>query len=233
MKSNKFSIIKSKYKQLKKKGMNTIETSIIIVIILLCIMTFLDLMEITQKFSAASTTANYVTRLVGRQGGISNNIPKNFTSYGHGPYITSSSACGVLNQSLQKAYGKKNGGNVLGNDVKVYLTSVKRGQAPETTELNESTNFGIYIKGANSGTGANTLISDKDVLYHQAYYVVTVKANYDMFTIQKLLTFSDSAFTSSEENKTYTKTFTRIIVPAYYERNSDKYINNSSEWFVK
>lgn len=225
-----------------KKGMNTIETVIIIMILLLCILTMLDLMEITQKMSSTTSAVNYVTRLVGRQGGISNGEPEGFSNYGHGSYVTSNSACSILNQSLRKAFSKKGDMSVLGEDVRIYIETyeLNRGdgkyykKSGSRIELKEDSEFGVYIPSSNISD--NLLIRQDDVLFHQVYYLVVAEMYYPAFTVQKLITFSDSYFTESEEYLRYKKQFTRFIIPTYYNRNylnNGDYSNSASEWYVK
>lgn len=233
--------LKEKIKQMKeRKGMNTIETVIIVVIILLIIMTMLDLMEVTQKMSATTSAANYVTRLVGRQGGVSNAIPDNFSSYGHGSYVTTKSACNILNISLQKAFSVTNGDSVLGDQVKIYIQPYDLIDVNNTTfaprngariELTPDTEFGVYIHG--SHIDPNLLISQEDVLFHKTYYVITAEMYYNAFTIQRLITFTDSYFTQKEEFVKYKKVFTRFIIPTYYNREYDNYVESAIEWYVK
>jgi hypothetical protein len=239
--------LKKKLKSLKeslknKKGMNSIEATIIIVILLLCIMTMLDLMEINQKMSATTSAVNYMTRLVGRQGGISNGTPTNFSSYGHGSYVTTNSAWTILNDSLQKAFSVTDGSDVLGDQVKMYIEvyDVNAGVAsssPKTViELTEDTEFGVYIES--SHISDDLLIHQQDILYHQVYYVVTAEMYYPAFTVQRLITFSDSYFTESETYLKYKKTFSRFIIPTYYNRtyeNESDYtsVNIAAEWYVK
>lgn len=235
---------REKLKRLREKnGMNTIETVIIVMIILLCIMTMLDLMEVTQKMSATTSAVNYVTRLVGRQGGISNSVPANFSSYGKGSYVTTDAACNILNISLRKAFSVTNASDsVLGNQVKIYIqpydlvdvTATKyepRGGA--RIELKDDTEFGVYISG--SHINSPLLISQKDILFHKTYYMVTAEMYYNAFTIQRLVTFSDSYFTQREDFVKYKKVFTRFIIPTYYNReyNSGEYTESAVEWYVK
>lgn len=233
--------LKEKIRQMKeKKGMNTIETVIIVVIILLIIMTMLDLMEVTQKMSATTSAANYVTRLVGRQGGISNAIPANFSSYGHGSYVTTESACDILNISLQKAFSVTDGDSVLGDQVKIYiqpydLVDVNNTKfAPRSgakIELSPTSEFGVYIHG--SHIDPNLLISQESVLFHKTYYVITAEMYYNAFTLERLITFDDSYFTKKEEFVKYKKVFTRFIIPTYYNREYDTYVESAIEWYVK
>lgn len=236
----KLQSIKTRLKN--KKGMNTIETVIIVIILLLCILTMLDLMETTQKMSSTTSAVNYVTRLVGRQGGISNSTPENFSSYGHGSYVTSEAACNILNQSLQKAFSITDGSSVLGNQVKIYIQPYDLNREdgiyyPRTGarfELTKDTEFGVYIK--NSHISNNLLIHQEDVLFHQVYYLVTAEMYYEAFTLQKLITFSDAYFTETENYLRYKKEFTRFIIPTYYNReyaSSSDYKNETSEWYVK
>lgn len=235
--------LKENIKKLKeKKGMNTIETVIIVVIILLCIMTMLDLMEVTQKMSATTSAVNYVTRLIGRQGGISNSVPDNFSSYGKGSYVTTDSACNILNISLRKAFSVTSNDSVLGNQVKIYIqpydlvdvtTTKYEPRSGAKIELDENTEFGVYISG--SHINAPLLISQQDILFHKTYYMVTAEMYYDAFTIQRLVTFSDSYFTQREEFVKYKKVFTRFIIPTYYNRdyNAGDYTESAVEWYVK
>lgn len=232
-----------KHKLENKKGMNTIETVIIVMILLICILTMLDLMEINQKMSATTSAVNYVTRLVGRQGGISNGEPENFSSYGHGSYVTSNSACDIINKSLQKAFSVTDGSSVLGKQVRIYIRAYELNRSDgkyypkddsAKVELLPDSEFGVYIP--NSHISDNLLIRQDDILFHQIYYLVTAEMYYPAFTIQKLITFSDSYFAESEGNLRYKKQFTRFIIPTYYNRdyasNSD-YSNSAVEWYVK
>lgn len=226
-----------------KKGMNTIETVIIVMILLICILTMLDLMEINQKMSATTSAVNYVTRLVGRQGGISNGEPENFSTYGHGSYVTSNSACEILNKSLQKAFSVTDGSSVLGNQVRIYIRAYELNrddgkyypkEGSTKVELLPNSEFGVYIP--NSNILDNLLINQDDILFHQIYYLVSVDMYYPAFTIQKLITFSDSYFSESENYLRYKKQFTRFIIPTYYNRDYDSnspYTNSAVEWYVK
>ena len=236
---NKIKTLKNKLKN--KKGMNSIETTIIVLILCFCILTMLDLMEITQKMSATTSAINYVTRLVGRQGGISNGTPENFSAYGHGSYITSDSAVDIINVSLRKAFSVTDDSSVLGNQVKIYIQPyyLDRNSGkylPDGTivELNKNAEIGVYIKG--SHIQDNLLIHQDDVLYHQVYYLVTADMYYPAFTIERLITFSDSYFNEREGYVMHKKRFTRFIMPTYYNRdylsNSD-YVNSPAEWYVK
>lgn len=232
---------KEKIRQMReKKGMNTIETVIIVVIILLIIMTMLDLMEVTQKMSATTSAANYITRLIGRQGGVSNSIPANFSSYGHGSYVTTDSACNILNKSLQKAFSVTNGDSVLGDQVKIYIQPYDLVNVSTTTfaprsgarvELSPSSEFGVYINGAS--IDSNLLISQEDVLFHKTYYVITTEMYYNAFTLERLITFDDSYFTKKEEFVKYKKVFNRFIIPTYYNREYDTNVESAIEWYVK
>lgn len=239
---NRIKTLKNKLKN--RNGMNSIETTIIIVILCLCILTMLDLMEITQKMSATTSAINYVTRIVGRQGGISNGTPANFDTYGHGSYITSKSATNILNNSLQKAFSVNDGSSVLGDQVRIYIqpyflqsdgTFKPQSDHPKI-ELGPNTEIGVYING--SHIQDNLLIHQDTVLYHQVYYVVTADMYYQAFTIQRLITFTDAYFTQSESYLKYKKSFTRFIMPTYYNREylteSDyNDVKNSAEWYVK
>lgn len=233
---------KLKSKSNSKKGMNCIETTIIVVIVMLCIMTMLDLMETTQEMSASTTAVNYITRLLGRQGGISNTVPDNFESYGHGSYITTQAAYEIINTSLRKAYSipADSDYSVLGKDVKVYLSAVslKNGAVinKQVTELTPDTHFGVYINHMSGGTGSTILISQESMLYHETYYIITLDMHYDMYTLQRLLNAYDHQYyTENEGWWYYKKTFSRFIIPTYYNREYDigNYKPSSQEWFVK
>lgn len=69
-----------------KKGMNTIEMAIITILSIICVCGLLDLTNIMKKHNAISTTANYVTRVMGKQGGVQQAKPAMYP----GEYITSS-----------------------------------------------------------------------------------------------------------------------------------------------
>lgn len=75
-----------KNKILNKKGMNTIEMAIITILSIICVCGLLDLTNIMKKHNAISTTANYVTRVMGKQGGVQQAKPAMYP----GEYITSS-----------------------------------------------------------------------------------------------------------------------------------------------
>ena len=241
---SKFTSLKNRFHKIAdKKGLNSIEATIIIIIILMCIMTMLDLMEVTQKMSATTSATTYITKLVGRQGGITNAVPDDFESYGHGSYITTQAAYDIMNTSLRKAFSVTDGSSVLGNQVKIYITPYKLGdtswERQSTIEFTDTTEFGVYVEGSLSSADSPLLIRQKDILFHQVYYLVTVEMYYDAFTVQKLLTFSDSYFTRDESILRYKKTFSRFIIPTYYNRayviGSDEYQNDSGneEWFVQ
>lgn len=67
------------------KGLNTIETAILSVIILTCIGGLIDLNSIMKKFNATSSTASYISRTIAKQGGVRiNKVPQY-----NGDYVTS------------------------------------------------------------------------------------------------------------------------------------------------
>lgn len=72
--------MKNKLKSLikNKKGLNTIELVIIAFAVMICISGLLDLTNIMKKHNAVSTTINYVTRTVGKQGGLQTSKPAQF-----------------------------------------------------------------------------------------------------------------------------------------------------------
>lgn len=69
-----------------KKGLSSIETGILSIVIIFCIGGLTDLNGVMQKFNTLSTTANYISRIVGKQGGVRMYQPSGFD----GTYINSS-----------------------------------------------------------------------------------------------------------------------------------------------
>ena len=167
---SKFTSLKNRFHKIAdKKGLNSIEATIIIIIILMCIMTMLDLMEVTQKMSATTSATTYITKLVGRQGGITNAVPDDFESYGHGSYITTQAAYDIMNTSLRKAFSVTDGSSVLGNQVKIYITPYKLGdtswERQSTIEFTDTTEFGVYVEGSLLSADSPLLIRQKDILF--------------------------------------------------------------------
>lgn len=82
-----------------KKGLNTIETAIISIIIIMCIAGMIDLNTIIKKFNTTSSTTSYIARTIGKQGGIRTSKPDNF----HGDYVTSQKLYQDVKSILNKA----------------------------------------------------------------------------------------------------------------------------------
>lgn len=82
-----------------KKGLNTIETAILSIIILMCIGGMIDLNSIIKKFNATSSTTSYISRTIAKQGGVRMNKPQSF----NGDYVTSQELYRDVKSALNKA----------------------------------------------------------------------------------------------------------------------------------
>lgn len=61
-----------------KKGLNTLQTVIISIVILICAGFFIDLINITEKQQAVSMTSTFVSRIISKQGGVRTATPNEF-----------------------------------------------------------------------------------------------------------------------------------------------------------
>lgn len=84
---------------LDEKGMNSIELAIITLMAIMCICALLDLTNIMKKQNAISTTANYITRVVGKQGGVREVKPEMYP----GEYITSQQLYEAVRKNMLSA----------------------------------------------------------------------------------------------------------------------------------
>ena len=102
-----------------KKGMNTIETAIVSVIILMCIGGMIDLNTIIKKFNATSSTTSYISRTIAKQGGVRMNKPQSF----NGNYVTSQELYSDVKSALNKAGIKDSDFQVTINGNKLQANS--------------------------------------------------------------------------------------------------------------
>lgn len=71
--------MKRKRKSIRNsKGLNTLQTVIISITILICAGFFIDLINITEKQQAVSMTSTFVSRIISKQGGVRTAEPKEF-----------------------------------------------------------------------------------------------------------------------------------------------------------
>ena len=93
-------MLKKIRKKLKEiKGLNTIETAICTMIILVAVGGLIDLNGIMKKFNATSSTTSYIARTISKQGGVRMNKPNSFS----GEYVTSQSLYEDIKSNLNNA----------------------------------------------------------------------------------------------------------------------------------
>lgn len=134
-----------------QKGMNTIETAIVSIIILMCIGAMIDLNNVIKKFNATSATTSYISRTIAKQGGARTNKP---TSYS-GDYITSQELYNDVKSALNKAGIKDTEWNVTINGVKLQPNSnlaivTYGGTMNVNLTINYKWNFVSQFNGGNS-----------------------------------------------------------------------------------
>lgn len=111
----------NKLKQILKnqKGVNTIETAIISIIILMCIGAMMDLNNVIKKFNATSSTTSYISRTIAKQGGARTNKPTSF----NGEYVTSQELYNDVKSALNNAGISDTDWSVTINGVKLQPNS--------------------------------------------------------------------------------------------------------------
>lgn len=92
-----FKKIRKKLKEIK--GLNTIETAICTMIILVAIGGLIDLNGIMKKFNATASTTSYIARTISKQGGVRMNKPSSYS----GQYVTSQSLYEDVKSNLNNA----------------------------------------------------------------------------------------------------------------------------------
>lgn len=89
--------IKKKLKE--KRGLNSIELAMVVFLTLIVTCLLIDVTNISKKHDAVSTTANYISRTIGKQGGLAKSKP----SYYPGEYVTSANLYSDVKASLNNA----------------------------------------------------------------------------------------------------------------------------------
>ena len=207
--------------------MNSLETVILVIILLSLVIMYIDVLSVSQQMSASTAVANYVARTLERQGGILNYVPTNFATYGHGSYTTSKSACDIINNNLEKTFGPSALGEFVDVNVKiVYSDGESRSISDTQFKLAPNSCFGLYLGG--NGTFSETspgFISIKNLKYYKPYYIVTVTMKYDLWVVPAVF---------EKEGSMLEKTFTRVVVPSYYiqEEHYDSDNTNNDNFFV-
>lgn len=213
-----------------KKGMNCLETAILVIALLSLIIMYTDVLIVSQKMTATTAVSNYISRTIERQGGILNYVPTNFATYGHGSYTTSENAYKIINKNLEQTFGADALGRVV--DIKIKLVQSDgmggSGSGVEILDFSPSSCFGIYLGGGKGDFNEDSpgFISTRSMKYYKPYYIVYVTMKYDMWVLPAVL----------KENPTHalTKTFTRVVVPSYYiqEENYNSSNTNNENFFV-
>lgn len=119
------------------KGLNSIETVIISLIMLMMLSGLIDLTTIIRKQQAVSTTVSYVSRTLGAQGGV--NITSNSNPYFPGKYITSSMLYNDIKRTMNDA-------GIDDSDWKVTVTTPTNGSFTLSPSTNFTTKLGKDIK---------------------------------------------------------------------------------------
>ena len=241
-----------KNKLKSKKGMNAIETAILVIILLMLVIMYVDIVQVSQKMSACTAVSNYMSRTLERQGGILNYVPVNFATFGHGSYTTSENAYKLIEQNLKKTFGEDcivdpNDPNTANRPVEIRITLVQSdpeslketNHGIEQITFGEDSCFGLYLGG--SGTfdqNSPGFITIDSLKYYKPYYMVEVIMKYDLWIIPAVVSDKDWSVNGMlySDKKSYDmqKSFTRIIVPSYYiqEENYDDSDNNNDNFFV-
>lgn len=212
-------------KKLKsKKGMNAVETAILVIILLMLVIIYIDVLRVSQQMSAATSATNYIARTIERQGGLLDYVPTNFATYGHGSYTTSKNAYAIIEQNLEKVFGE----DCIGNNVEIKITLVqsdpdsvkKPHHGTEVFELKDNSCFGVYLKGGTYTSNDPGFISAKSLKYYKPYYIVEVTMKYNMWIVPTVVTAENLAIKDiilpDEPNYNFKQTFTRVVIPSYY-----------------
>lgn len=134
-----------------KKGINTIETAIISIILLMCIGGMMDLNNVIKKFNATSSTTSYISRTISKQGGVRMSKPLSF----NGEYVTSQELYEDVKSALNKSGIKDTEWSVTINGVKLQpnsnLAIVTYGNTMKVNlTINYKWNFVSQFNGGNS-----------------------------------------------------------------------------------
>lgn len=114
------------------KGLNTIELVIITLTVLVIICATIDYTIIMRKQNAVSTTVNYVARTIGKQGGVREGKPANFT----GEYFNSASLYNDVKKIMNDA-------DIKDSDWVLTIKTPRDG----TKTLTSTTNLSVVEKG--------------------------------------------------------------------------------------
>lgn len=240
-----------KNKLKNKKGMNAIETAILVIILLMLIIMYIDVLQVSQKMSACTAVSNYMSRTLERQGGILDYVPTNFATFGHGSYTTSENAHKLISKNLEKVFGPDclvdpSDSTTADRPVEIKVTlvqadpqSVRDGDNIEVMTFGKDSRFGLYLGGNGAFSASDPgFITIDSLKYYKPYYMVEVIMKYDMWIIPAVVSREDWSVNGMlfADKKTYDlqKSFTRIIVPSYYiqEENYDDTDNNNDNFFV-
>lgn len=235
-----------------KKGMNAIETAILVIILLMLIIMYLDVLMVSQKMSATTAVSNYLARTIERQGGILNYVPTNFATYGHGSYTTSKNAHELILKNLEKTFGKDcivdpDDPSTFDRPVEIKIKLVQSDPESingadggvEILDFADDSCFGIYL-GGNGMFGENSpgFISTQSLKYYKPYYIVVVTMKYDLWIVPAVVSDKDWSVNGMlhADSKRYdmTKSFARIVVPSYYiqEEKYNSSDTNNDNFFV-
>ncbi len=235
-----------------KKGMNAVETAILVIILLMLIIMYIDVLMVSQKMSAATAVSNYMARTIERQGGILNYVPKNFATYGHGSYTTSQNAYELICKNLEKTFGEDcivdpNDPTTADRPVEIKVKLVQRdpdsvketNHGVEILDFHRDSCFGIYLGGDGVfDEDSPGFISTRSLKYYKPYYIVVVTMKYDLWIIPAVVSDKDWSVNGmlSSDSKRYdqTKSFARIVVPSYYirEEHYNSSNTNNDNFFV-
>ena len=217
-----------------KKGMNAIETAILVIILLMLVIIYVDVLNVSQQMSACTAVTNYMSRTIERQGGILNYVPTNFATYGHGSYTTSKNAYAIISKNLERTFGEDCIGDSVEITVKLIQSDPENKAAPhhgvETIEFNENSCFGIYLKGDGAfKSDSPGFITIDSLKFYKPYYLVTITMKYNLWIVPTVVTAENLSFKDvflpEESHYQFTKTFTRVVVPSYYIQ--EEYYNSN------
>lgn len=229
--------------------MNAFETAILVIILLMLVMIYVDVLNVSQQMSAATAVTNYISRTIERQGGMLNYVPTNFATYGHGSYTTSQNAYAIILKNLEKTFGEDcivdaDDPSTYDRPIEITIKLVQSDPASmseasrgvETITFDDESCFGIYLSGnGNFDEDSKGFISIESLKYYKPYYLVTVKMKYNMWIVPTLASSENASIKDillpEETHYDFEKTFTRVIVPSYYIQeenyNGDKTDNDN------
>ena len=232
--------------------MNAFETAILVIILLMLVIIYVDVLNVSQQMSTATAVTNYISRTIERQGGMLNYVPTNFATYGHGSYTTSENAYKIISKNLEKMFGEDcivhaDDPSTYDRPIEITIKLVQSDPASmseankgvETIHFDDKSCFGIYLGGTGNDGSFNEdskgFISIESLKYYKPYYLVTVKMKYNMWIVPTVVTSENASIKDmllpEETHYDFEKTFTRIVVPSYYIQeenyNSDKTDNDN------